>query len=130
MDIEKGGIGKVKYPLIAELDKSISRSYDVLLGVEYATVLKEDEELDTSIGGNVALRGSFLIDEEGIVRHSVLNDLPLGRNIDEMLRMIDALSFHTENGAVCPANWQEGKKAMNPSDDGMKKYMSEEANNL
>ena len=71
-----------------------------------------------------------LIDEKGVFRHSVLNDLPLGRNIDEMLRMIDALDFHSEHGDVCPANWQKGKTAMNPSDDGMRKYMAEEASNL
>ncbi len=130
MEINKGGIGNVKYPLVSDLDKSISRSYDVLLGSVPATVLMEDEEIDTTIGGNVTMRGSFLIDEEGVVRHAVLNDLPLGRNIDEMLRMVDALSFHTENGDVCPANWQEGKQAMNPSDKGMRKYMADEADNL
>ena len=130
MDVNKGGIGNVKYPLISDLNKSISRSYDVLLGTKPATVLLEDEEIETTIEGNVTLRGSFLIDEKGLVRHAILNDLPLGRNIDEMLRMIDALAFHTEHGDVCPANWQEGKKAMNPSDDGMRSYMAEEANNL
>ena len=130
MDVNKGGIGNIKYPLVADLDKSIARAYDVLLGSSPATVLLEGEEMDTSIGGNVTMRGSFLIDEEGVVRHAVLNDLPLGRNIDEMLRMVDALAFHTENGDVCPANWQEGKTAMNPSDDGMRKYMAEEADNL
>ena len=76
------------------------------------------------------MRGSFLIDEEGNVRHEIKNDLPLGRNIDEMLRMVDALAFHTKNGDVCPANWQEGKTAMKASDEGMRKYMAEEANNL
>ena len=130
MDVSKGGIGNVKYPLISDLDKSISRAYDVLLNSTPATVLINDEEMDTSIGGNVAMRGSFLIDEEGVVRHAVLNDLPLGRNIDEMLRMIDALEFHTKNGDVCPANWQEGKAAMKASDEGMRKYMADEAENL
>ena len=130
MDVNKGGIGNVKYPLVSDLDKSIARAYDVLLGSTSATVLINDEEMDTSIGGNVTMRGSFLIDEEGIIRHAVLNDLPLGRNIDEMLRMVDALAFHTKNGDVCPANWQEGKTAMEASDEGMRKYMSEEANNL
>ena len=72
----------------------------------------------------------ILIDEEGVVRHAVLNDLPLGRNIDEMLRMIDALAFHAKNGDVCPANWQEGKTAMKASDEGMRKYMAAEADNL
>ena len=130
MDVNKGGIGNVKYPLVSDLDKSISRAYDVLLDSSPATVLINDEEMDTSIGGNVTMRGSFLIDEEGVIRHSVLNDLPLGRNIDEMLRMVDALAFHTKNGDVCPANWQEGKIAMKASDEGMRKYMAEEANNL
>ena len=130
MDVNKGGIGNIKYPLVSDLDKSIARAYDVLLESSPATVLLNDEEMDTSIGGNVTMRGSFLIDEEGVIRHAVLNDLPLGRNIDEMLRMVDALSFHTENGDVCPANWQEGKQAMNPSDKGMRQYMADEADNL
>ena len=130
MAVNKGGIGNVNYPLVSDLDKSISRAYDVLLDSTPATVLINDEEMDTSIGGNVAMRGSFLIDEEGVVRHAVLNDLPLGRNIDEMLRMVDALAFHTKNGDVCPANWQEGKTAMEASDAGMRKYMAEESNNL
>ena len=130
MDINKGGIGNVKYPLVSDLDKSIARAYDVLLGSTPATVLMEDEEMDTSIGGNVTMRGSFLIDEEGIIRHAVLNDLPLGRNIDEMLRMVDALAFHTEHGDVCPANWQEGKAAMKANDEGMRQYMAEQADNL
>ena len=130
MDVNKGGIGNVKYPLISDLDKSIARAYDVLLDSSPATVLINDEEMDTSIGGNVTMRGSFLIDEEGIIRHAVLNDLPLGRNIDEMLRMIDALIFHTENGDVCPANWEIGKTAMQATDEGMRKYMAEEADNL
>ena len=130
MEVNKGGIGNVKYPLISDLDKSIARVYDVLLDSSPATVLINDEEMDTSIGGNVTMRGSFLIDEEGVIRHAVLNDLPLGRNIDEMLRMVDALAFHTNNGDVCPANWQEGKAAMKASDEGMRKYMAEEADNL
>jgi len=130
MDVNKGGIGNVKYPLVSDLDKSIARAYDVLLNSSPATVLLNDEEMDTSIGGNVTMRGSFLIDEEGVIRHAVLNDLPLGRNIDEMLRMVDALAFHTKNGDVCPANWREGKQAMNPSDKGMQSYMAAEADNL
>ena len=130
MDVNNGGIGKVRYPLIADLDKSISRAYDVLMGSEPVTVLKDDEEIDTSIGGNVALRGSFLTDEDGVVRHAVLNDLPLGRNIDEMLRLVDALAFHTEHGDVCPAGWKTGDTAMEASDEGMRKYLAEEAVNL
>ena len=130
MEVNKGGIGNIKYPLVSDLDKSIARAYDVLLGSTPATVLMEDEEMDTSIGGNVTMRGSFLIDEEGVIRHAVLNDLPLGRNIDEMLRMVDALEFHTKHGDVCPANWQEGKTAMKASDEGMRQYMAEQADNL
>ena len=130
MEINKGGIGNVNYPLISDLDKSVARAYDVLIGAEPATVMTHDDEVETSIGGGVTMRGSFLIDEDGTVRHAVLNDLPLGRNIDEMLRMVDALEFHTEHGDVCPAGWQKGKTAMKASDQGMPQYMAEEADNL
>ena len=130
MEVNQGGIGNINYPLIADLDKSISRAYDVLLGSQSATVLMDDEEIETSVGGKIAIRGSFLIDEEGVIRHAVLNDLPFGRNIDEMLRMVDALAFHTEHGEVCPAGWQTGETAMGASDDGMRKYLAEEASNL
>ena len=129
MEINKGGIGKVNYPLISDLDKSVSRAYDVLLGAEPATVMTHDDEVETSIGGGVTMRGSFLIDEDGTVRHAVLNDLPLGRNIDEMLRMVDALAFHTEHGEVCPAGWKTGDTAMTASDDGMRKYLTDEVAN-
>ena len=129
MEINNGGIGKVNYPLISDLDKSVARAYDVLIGAESATVMTHDDEVETSIGGGVTIRGSFLIDEEGTVRHAVLNDLPLGRNIDEMLRMADALAFHTENGEVCPADWKTGDTAMTASDDGMRKYMTDEVAN-
>ena len=121
MEVNQGGIGNINYPLIADLDKSISRAYDVLLGSQTATVLMDDEEIETSVGGKIAIRGSFLIDEEGVIRHAVLNDLPLGRNIDEMLRIVDALAFHTEHGDVCPAGWQTGETAMGASDVGMRK---------
>ena len=130
MEVNQGGIGKVGYPLVSDLDKSIARDYDVLLGTTSATVYTEDEEVVTSVGGGVTLRGSFLIDEEGNVRHEIKNDLPLGRNIDEMLRLLDALDFHNEHGEVCPAGWNKGKDGMNPSHDGMKKYVSENANIL
>ena len=129
MEINKGGIGKVNYPLISDLDKSVARAYDVLLGAEPATVMTHDDEVETSIGGGVTIRGSFLIDEDGTVRHAVLNDLPLGRNIDEMLRMVDALAFHTEHGEVCPAGWKTGDTAMTASDDGMRKYLTDEVAN-
>ena len=130
MDVNSGGIGKVAYPLISDLDKSIGRSYDVLLGTSSAMIETEDGLETTSMGGGVTLRGSFLIDEEGIVRHSIRNDLPLGRNIDEMIRLIDALDFHNSHGDVCPAGWQKGDEGMNPSDDGMRKYISRNADIL
>ena len=130
MEINQGGIGKVGYPLISDLDKSIARNYDVLLGTTSATVYTEDEELVTSVGGAVTLRGSFLIDEEGNVRHEIKNDLPLGRNIDEMLRLIDALDHHNKHGEVCPAGWTEGKSGMKPSDDGMRDFLSNNTNEL
>ena len=112
------------------MDKSIARKYNVLLGSQEAYVATSEEDMDTTVGGDVALRGSFLIDEKGVIRHSVVNDLPLGRNIDEMLRMIDALDHHNAHGEVCPAGWTEGKTAMKPSNDGVKEYLSAEANNL
>jgi len=92
--LEKGGIGNIQYPLVADLKKTISQSYGVLF----------DEA--------IALRGLFLIDTKGVVRHAVVNDLPLGRSVDEALRMVDALQYHEKNGEVCPANWKEGEEAM------------------
>ena len=130
MAVNQGGIGKVGYPLIADIDKSIARSYDVLLGTTPATVLTEDDESETSVGGGVSLRGSFLIDEDGNVRHEIKNDLPLGRNIDEMLRLIDALDHHNTHGEVCPAGWNKGDNGMNPSDEGMRSYLTENSDNL
>jgi len=124
MPVEKGGIGNVQYPLVADLDKSISRNYNVLLGTTPASVITDDDEMDTSVGGDVALRGSFLIDEKGNVRHESKNDLPLGRNIDELLRLIDALDHHNAHGEVCPAGWAQGKTGMKPSDDGMRDYLT------
>lgn len=110
--IDKGGIGKVGYPMVADLTKSISRDYDVL------------------VNDAVALRGSFLIDKQGIVRHQVVNDLPLGRNIDEMLRTVDALQFTEKHGEVCPAGWQEGKKGMKATTEGVAEYLAKEASGL
>ena len=110
--VNEGGIGRVNMPLVADLTKNIARAYDVLL----------DDA--------VALRGSFLIDADGTIRHAVINDLPLGRNIDEMLRTIDALAFHTANGDVCPAGWKNGDSGMNPSHEGMKSYVAENADKL
>jgi peroxiredoxin (alkyl hydroperoxide reductase subunit C) len=110
--VEEGGIGKVRYPLVADITKQISRDYDVLL----------DEA--------VALRGSFLIDADGTVRHAVINDLPLGRNIDEMLRMVDAMLFTNEYGEVCPAGWQDGKEGMKPDADGVANYLAKHKDEL
>ena len=110
--INKGGIGQVKYTMIADVKHEICRAYDV--------------ELE----GGVALRGSFLIDRSGVVRHQVVNDLPLGRNVDEMLRMIDALQFTEENGEVCPAGWQKGDEGMGASTEGVAKYLAENAGKL
>lgn len=111
--VNEGGIGPVGYTLVADVKHEICQAFDV-----------EHPE------AGVAFRGSFLIDQEGNVRHQVVNDLPLGRNIDEMLRMVDALKFHQEHGEVCPAGWNEGDKGMNASPDGVAKYLSEEADKL
>jgi len=111
--INKGWIGQVQYTLFADVTHKACKAYDV-------------ETPD----GAVAFRGSFLIDEDNIVRHQVVNDLPLGRNIDEMLRMVDALKFNQEHGEVCPAGWTEGDKGMDASPDGVAKYLAEEADKL
>ncbi len=116
---KNGGIGQVRYPMVADLSKNVARAYDVLLGCD-----------DDGNGGTIALRGSFLIDEEGVVQHACINNLPLGRNIDEMIRMVDALAFHQEHGEVCPAGWQEGQSGMKPSADGVASYLSENAEKL
>jgi peroxiredoxin (alkyl hydroperoxide reductase subunit C) len=110
--VEQGGIGKLGYPLVADLNKNIARTYDVLLN------------------DAVALRGSFLIDEQGVVRHQVVNDLPLGRNIDEMIRMVDALDFHKQHGEVCPAGWTKGKQGMKASKEGVASYLAANAAKL
>lgn len=107
--VEKGGIGNVQYPLVADLTKKISKSYGVLF--------------DKAI----ALRGLFIIDKEGIVRHALINDLPLGRNVDEALRVLDALQFTEEHGDVCPANWNKGDDAMKPSAEGVAEYLATHA---
>ena len=104
--VDKGGIGAVGYPLVADLTKNIARSYGVLLN------------------DAVALRGLFLIDTHGMVRHALVNDLPLGRSVDEALRLVDALQFHEEHGEVCPANWKQGEKGMKPTADGVADYLS------
>ena len=129
-DINNGGIGNVQYPLLQDLDKSIARNYDVLVGASSVMVETEEGVEATSIGGGVALRGSYLIDEEGVIRHAVLNDLPLGRNIDEMLRMIDALTHHQKHGEVCPSGWKDGDTAMAESPEGVASYLSDNSDKL
>ena len=111
--VNEGGIGQVGYTLVADVKHDICQAYDV-----------EHPE------AGVAFRASFLIDEEFNVRHQVVNDLPLGRNVDEMLRMVDALNFHQDHGEVCPAGWQEGDKGMNASPDGVAAYLSENSDKL
>ncbi len=111
--VNEGGIGQVGYTLVADMTHGICKAYDV-------------ETPD----GAVAFRGSFLIDKEGMVRHQVVNDLPLGRNVDEMLRMVDALQFTEEHGEVCPAGWQEGDKGMTASPDGVAAYLAGNADKL
>ena len=101
----KGGIGGVHYPIVSDLNKYISSAYDVL-----------------AEGRGVAYRGLFLIDKEGVVRHQVVNDLPLGRSVEEALRMVDALDFFEKNGEVCPANWHKGDKAMKPDQKGLEEF--------
>ena len=111
--LDKGGIGPIQHPLISDLTKNIARDFDVL-----------------TPDGGVALRGLFLIDKEGRVRHQIVNDLPLGRSVDEALRMLDALQFHEKNGEVCPANWNKGKPAMKASAEGVASYLAKNAKGL
>ena len=110
--IDNGGIGKIRYPLVSDITKDISRSYDVLLN------------------HSVALRGTFLIDEDFVIRHQVVNDLPLGRNVDEAIRMVDALEFHQKHGEVCPANWKPGKATIKPNTEGIKNYLSKNSGEI
>lgn len=119
-DQKQGGIKGVTYPLVADLSKTIAENFDVLAG-EY-DVNEEGEA--TFIGDPRAYRGLFLIDKEGVVRHQVVNDMPLGRNVDDVIRMVDALQFHEENGEVCPAGWQKGDKAMKETHDSVADYLS------
>jgi len=116
----KGGIKGVKYPLVADLSKTIAENFGVL-----ASDYDYDEEGNAiSTGAPVAYRGLFLIDKKGIVRHSVINDLPLGRSVDEAIRMVDALQHFEEFGEVCPANWAKGEKAMNATQESVSEYLS------
>ena len=105
---DQGGLGNIQYPLVADLSKQIARDYDVLI----------DE--------TVALRGLFLIDQQGVVRHQVVNDLPLGRSVDEALRMVQALQYFEKNGEVCPANWKEGARTIKPTVTDSKSFFSAE----
>jgi peroxiredoxin 2/4 len=106
---KEGGIGPIKYPLVSDLTKQIARDYSVLLE------------------GGVALRGLFLIDKKGVVRHALVNDLPIGRSVEEALRVLDALQFHEEHGDVCPANWHAGEEAMKPTAEGVATYLAKHA---
>jgi len=105
-EIKNGGIGNVQYPLVADINKAVTDAYDV------------------RTGPGIALRGSFLIDKEGVVQHQVINNLSLGRDIDEMLRVVDALQFTEEHGEVCPAGWQKGKAGMKGSTEGVAEYLA------
>ncbi|AQW86522.1 alkyl hydroperoxide reductase protein, peroxidase component [Campylobacter pinnipediorum subsp. caledonicus] len=111
--VNKGGIGQVRFPIVADRNHEISKAFDVLL-----------EE------AGIALRGSFLLDKDGTIRHAVVNDLPLGRNIDEMVRMVDTMIFTNEHGEVCPAGWNKGDAGMKPSTDGVADYLDKNANKL
>ena len=110
--INNGGIGQVGYPMVADIKHEVCKAYDV------------------EAAGGVAFRGSFLIDKAGVVRHQVVNDLPLGRNIDEMIRMVDALQFTEQHGEVCPAGWNKGKAGMKASTAGVAEYLAQHANEL
>ena len=111
-DINKGGIGQVQFPMVADVNHAITRAY----GVEH--------------GDGVALRASFLIDKEGIVQHQVVNNLPLGRNVDEMIRMVDALQYHEQYGEVCPAGWKKGDAAMVDNTQGVAEFLASHAGEL
>lgn len=117
----QGGIQGVTYPVVADTNKTISYNYDVLAG-EWA--YDEDGQLIAQ-GELIAYRGLFLIDKEGVVRHQLVNDLPLGRNVDEALRVVDALQFFEENGEVCPANWHKGDTGMKADHKGVAEYLSQ-----
>lgn len=120
-ELKDGGIKGVTYPLVADSSKTIAENYGILAG-EY----DYDENGNVIFNGApVAYRALFLIDKEGIVRHQVVNDLPIGRSIDEALRIIDAWQYFEENGEVCPANWRKGEKAMKPTFDAVASYLAE-----
>jgi len=120
-ELKDGGIKGVKYPLVADLSKTITTNFGVLAG-EYDYDEEKDEEVFS--GAAVAYRGLFLIDKEGVVRHQVVNDLPLGRSIDEAIRIVDALQYFEKHGEVCPANWKPGEEAMAASHEGVAEYLA------
>lgn len=111
--IEKGGIGAIQYPMIADIKREIMKSY----GIEHPFL-------------GLALRASFLIDKNGFIRHQIVNDVPLGRDIDEIMRMVDALQFHETNGEVCPAQWKKGHEGMHATPEGVSKYLSKNLDKL
>jgi len=124
LDKNNGGIKGVTYPLVADTNKTISKNFDVLAGDYFY----DDNDMLQAEGELIAYRGLFLIDKEGIVRHQIVNDLPLGRNIDEALRMVDALQFVEENGEVCPANWNKGKEGMQATHEGVADFLEKHVN--
>lgn len=111
--VANGGIGPIRYPLVADVNHQICQAY----GIEHATA-------------HVALRAAFIIDKHGIVRSQIVNDLPLGRNVDELLRLVDALEYHEKHGEVCPAGWTKGKTGIKPTTEGIAQYLSQEAKDL
>ena len=112
IEIAKGGVGQLGYTLVSDIQHDLCKAFDV------------------EAANGVALRGSFLIDRSAMVQHQVVNNLPLGRNVDEMLRMVDALQFTEEHGEVCPAGWKKGEKGMKPSAEGVASYLAKNATNL
>ena len=120
MNKDQGGIKGITYPILADIEKTISLNYDVLFG-DYE--IDEDDNM-CATGPMIAFRALFIIDKNGIVQHQLVNHLPLGRNVDEALRMVDALHHHEENGEVCPANWQKGKDAMQESHASVANYLA------
>ena len=119
-ELKDGGIKGVKYPIVADQAQTIAENFDVLAGnYEY----EEDGEIKFN-GTPMAYRGTFLIDKNGVVRHQVVNDMPLGRSITEILRMVDALQFNEKHGEVCPADWHEGEEAMKPTQEGVSSYLA------
>ncbi|NVN95550.1 MAG: peroxiredoxin [Bacteroidetes bacterium] len=119
-ELKNGGIKGVKFPLVSDLSKTISQNFDVLAGdFDY-----NEEGESMFVGAPVAYRGLFLIDKQGVVQHQLVNNLPLGRSIDEAIRMVDALQYFEENGEVCPANWHKGETAMKATHEGVSEYLS------